>query len=222
MSAGGRSLFSADLADLKATLRQLGECAVEMLEDAMEALVNQDYDLAEAVRKRDRLADTLDRKVDEDCTTLLALQAPVASDLRTIMGSARIATDLERVADYAKDIAKVARRLSGEEYFWPLEDIPAMAQSCAAMGRLSLAALDDVDEDLARKCAGMDREVDAKWSVLREQLICHMEQDRARVRQAAQLLLVARYLERIGDHIVNVAERVHFIATGELRSLDGD
>lgn len=222
MSAGSRSLFSADLAQLKVTLRQLGECAIEMLEGAMEALVSQDYDLAEQVRKRDNLADALDDKVDEDCVTMLALQAPVAKDLRIIMGSARIATDLERVADYAKDIAKVARRLSGEDYFWPLEDIPSMAQSCAAMGRMSLAALDDVDDDMARKCAGMDQEVDARWKLVREQLIQHMEADPSRVRQAAQLLLVARYLERIGDHIVNVAERVHYMATGELRSLDDE
>jgi len=148
MAANSRSLFSADLAQLKVTLRQLGECAIEMLEGATEALVNQDYDLAEQVRKRDNLADALDEKVDEDCVTLLALQAPVARDLRIIMGSARIATDLERIADYAKDIAKVARKLSSEDYFWPLEDIPSMAHSCAAMGRMSLAALDDVDEDI--------------------------------------------------------------------------
>lgn len=95
-----------------------------------------------------------------------------------------------------------------------------MAHSCAAMGRMSLAALDDVDEDMARKCAGMDHEVDARWKLVREQLIQHMEADPSRVRQAAQLLLVARYLERIGDHIVNVAERVHYMATGELRRLD--
>lgn len=222
MSGGSRSLFSADMAQLKATLRQLGDCAVGMLEDAMAALVEQDYALAEEVRLRDNLADALDRRVDDASTTLLALQAPVATDLRVILGSARIATDLERVADYAKDIAKVARRLSGEDYFWPLEDIPAMAETCITMARMSLDALDDVSEDLAVRCAQMDQDIDARWKLVREQLIRHMEGNPARVRQASHLLLVARYLERIGDHVVNVAERVHFMATGEFRPLDTD
>jgi phosphate transport system protein len=219
-SGEGRTAFQQELQQLKATLRQLGECGAGMLEDAMKALVNQDYDLAEDVRKRDNQADALDRRVDDDTMSLLALQAPVAGDLRMVLGAARMATDLERVADYAKDVAKVARKLHREKYYWALEDIPAMAMCCVKMTRLVLDALDDEDPDAAIEVARMDHDVDARWKLLRDQLVEHMESDPRHVRQAARLLLVARYLERVGDHLVNVAERVHHIATGQFRSLD--
>ncbi len=216
----GRTSLTTEYVRLNQVVQRLGQLAGEMLADAVQALAEQDYDLAESVRKRDSEADALDHQVEDASLNLLALQAPVASDLRGVTGVARITTELERVADYAKDIAKAAKRLVGETYYWELEDIPSMARACGTMLAQAMEALGSLDPEQAAAVVRMDSEVDELWKRLRSQLVAHMEQDPQHVRQTAELLLVARYLERIGDHIVNVAERVYYMATGDICSLD--
>ena len=150
---------------------------------------------------------------------LLALQQPLARDLRAIAAGLRITADLERVGDYSKDIAKVARRLVDQPYFKPLEDIPKMAEVAREMLRLAIRCFVDRDLDLARQVAEMDNEMDALWKALRDELMDFMRRDPQYVHQATHLLLVARYLERIGDHTVNVVERVNYVETGRLEHL---
>jgi len=214
-----RSAFRGELGELREILVQMAAFVESMLAKAMEALVNQDYDLAEEVRLSDDIADRMDLAVEELAVRLLALQQPLARDLRAITAALRMTADLERVGDYAKDIAKVARRLKDEPYHWPLEDIPTMGTKARAMVRDAMKCFVDRDLDLARDVARRDDEIDALLKRLSQQLMDHMRADPANVYQATYLLLVARYLERIGDHTVNVVERVSYIETGRLEHL---
>jgi phosphate transport system protein len=214
-----RKAYDEELWDLRDTVLRLGTFAREMLTRAMDALTTQNTDLAWEVRRSDNVADELDREVERVALRLLALQQPVARDLRAITGALRIATDLERVADYAKDIAKVTLELATAPYYKPLEDIPLMGARAAEMVQAAVRAFAERDLDLAVEVARMDGEVDVIWKRLGPELVETMQQDPTLVLQATHLLLVARYLERVGDHVVNVAERVSYIETGRIEHL---
>lgn len=216
---GIRSAFAGGLGELADTVLRMGTFVEAMLGRAMQALVTQDRELAEEVRRSDDVADAFDLEIESVSTRLLATQQPLARDLRLIIGAVRMGSDLERMGDYAKDIAKIARRLSPEPFFCPLEDIPLMAQRVAAMIKLAIRCFVDRDLEAARQVAQMDDGVDELWTKLRNQLMEHMKRDGNLVFQATNLLLVARYLERIGDHTVNVVERVYYIETGKLQHL---
>jgi phosphate transport system protein len=219
--SGTRSEYRESLQDLRGLVLEMGTLVETMLGRAMEALINRDVPLAQEIRRRDDAADDLDSRIEELGTRLLALQQPMARDLREIGSALRIATDLERIGDYSRDIAGIARRLGGEPFHWPLEDIPDMGEKAGHLIRLATRAFLNADAELAAAVITQDEEIDTVWHRLRDQLIAHMQDDPRRVPQATQLLFVARYLERIGDHATNVAERVIYIETGELpRSRD--
>jgi phosphate transport system protein len=207
------------MSELRDTVLRMGTFVEGMLARAMQALVNRDVNLALEVRRSDDVADALDVEIEEVSTRLLALQQPLARDLRAVIGAVRIGSDLERIGDYSKDIAKTVPGLSAEPLVAPLEDIPAMAARAGEMIRLALRCFVDRDLELARQVAEMDKGVDELWKKLHVQLLDHMRRDPAVVNAATQLLLIARYLERIGDHTVNVVERVHYMETGRLTHL---
>jgi len=219
-AADPRSAFRGELCELREVVLRMGALAEGMLARAIRALVTQDLALAEEVRRTDDVADALDLQIEEVCTRLLATQQPLARDLRAITGALRIAADLERIGDYATDIAKVVRRLHAEPYFKPLEDIPQMADRCREMIHLVLRCFVEGDREPALQIGAMDDEIDAMWKSLRAELMDYMTGDTRYVHQAMHLMLVARYLERIGDHTVNVAERILYMQTGTLRKLN--
>ncbi len=216
---GVRTAFREELWELRDTVLELATFVEGMLQRAIVALTGQDRELAAEVRRSDDVADRLDLKIEEVAMRLLALQQPLARDLRAIAGCLRIGADLERFGDYSKDIAKAARRLADAPYFKPLEDIPAMAQRVGEMMRLAICCFVDRDLELARQVAEMDRSVDKLWARLLSELQEHMRTSPQDIPQATNLLLVARYLERMGDHTVNVVERVHYMETGTLQAL---
>ena len=165
-----RSAFREELWELRDTVVRMG-CFVEsMLARAMEALVNQDADLAQEVRRSDDVADGLDLEIEQVAMRLLALQQPLARDLRAIAAALRMGADLERIGDYSKDIAKVTQRLAGRPYFRPLEDIPLMARHAGEMVRLAMRCFVDRDLELAQQVADMDARLDELWEALRLQL----------------------------------------------------
>lgn len=210
-----RTAFRDELSELRDTVLRMATFVEGMLARSLEALVNQDAVLAEEVRRSDDVADRLDMQIEQQCIRLLALQQPLARDLRAVTASLRIAADLERIGDYSKDIAKATVVLAPEPYHWPLEDIPAMGRLVGEMVRTALRCFVDRNLDLAREVALQDKQVDEVWRRLRDQLMEHMREDPRHVSQATYLLLVARYLERIGDHTVNVVERVNYMETGQ-------
>lgn len=214
-----RKAYDDELWDLRDMVLRLGMFAHDMLVRAMEALVTQNVDLAWEVRRSDNVADELDREVERVALRLLTLQQPVARDLRAITGSLRVATDLERVADYAKDIAKVTIETADAPFYKTLEDIPLMGLKVTEMVQSSVRAFAERDLEMAVEVARTDEQVDAIWKGLGPELIAAMQQDPGLTFQATHLLLVGRYLERIGDHVVNVAERVTYIETGRVEHL---
>lgn len=206
--------FSAQLSDLQDRVLRMGEFVEAMLHDAMQALVTQNADLARAVRKRDAVANEFDAEIETAAVRLLALQQPLAGDLRALASALKTVTDLERVGDYACDIAKCAIALARAPLFVSLEDIPRMGEVVEGMIHDALATFVSRDIVAGKEVRDRDREVDKLYKRVFDQLVDWMAREPAVVPQAVQLLLVARYLERLGDHTKNLIERVAYMETG--------
>jgi phosphate transport system protein len=210
-----RTTFTAELENLDKQLLRMGSFVENMLGSAIKCLVEQNEDLANEVILRDDIVDEMDVTIEHLCMRLLALQQPLAKDLRTVGTALKIITDLERIGDYAVDIARLAKSLVGEPYYKPLVDIPRMGAVAQSIVRDALRSFIERDLDLVREVCVRDAEVDRLWHLLLAELIEHMEKEPWNVRQSVALLLAARYLERIADHATNVAESVIFIVRGD-------
>ncbi len=215
----GRESFQGQIEAMQRKVTDLASFVMQMLARAMRALTEQDAELADEVIWEDDVADDLDLEIERDCMRLLALQQPMAKDLRTIGTALKIISDFERVGDYAVDIAKSAQVLAGEPYFKPLEDIPKMAELTEAMVRNAARAFAHHDLEVVHQLVEADDQVDRIWYSLLNELVAYMQQEPSVIVQATHLLLVARYLERIADHMVNVAERVAYAETGHFEDL---
>ncbi len=215
-----RHSFHEELAALEQELLQMGALTGEMLGQAVEAVHQNDVALAEAVLAKDDLVDEMDRKIEAQCIRLLALQQPMARDLRQIESALKVITDLERVGDHAVDIAKIARKLTQEFYLKaPLVDIGPLALMARTMVHHSLQSLVRHDLTLAVQVCEDDDQADAAFKTLREELLELTQEQPSRIFPASYLLLAVVYLERIADHATNIAERVYYIETGDRKPL---
>ena len=222
-----RHRFDEELLDVRARLLRMGVAAEEMVRDAVAALVRPDLRLAAGILPRDDAVDRMDADIEARCLRLLALQQPLASDLRFIGSTLKVITDIERIGDHAVDIAKIARRMADEGVFYrPLVDVPRLGAMTGAMLHAALEAF--VHHDMARvdEVIAGDDAVDDLYRSMRADLRGTMQRDPSSVVQASHLLFVAHYLERICDHCTNIAERVAFMETGrtprQARAGDGD
>ncbi len=214
-----RQSFEEQMEKLEQRLLEMGAFVEDMLEKAVRALSEHDVELAREVIGADDTADDMDLEIEQHCMRLLALQQPMSKDLRIIGTVMKVIADVERNGDYSVDIARTAIKLADVAYFKPLVDIPKMADLVRGMLRQALDALVDHDLQLVRQVITEDEQVDQMWDRLRKEIEEIMQEHPEVVPQAASLLLVARYLERIADHTVNVAERVNYMETGELTVL---
>jgi phosphate transport system protein len=194
----------------------MGGIAEVAIEESMRALVSGDEELARAVVERDKKLDALETEVDALAIRIIALRAPMADDLREIIAALKIGGVVERIGDYAKNIAKRVGKIEGRKRFEPLTLIPAMAEVAAEMVHDVLTAFAARDPVLAREVIDRDAKVDAFYDSIFRNLVSYMVENPATISSAAQLLFVARNIERIGDHATNVAEMVHFAALGTL------
>jgi phosphate transport system protein len=208
--------FDDDITRLRGLIAEMGGLAEVAVQDAMKALVNGDEDLARQVVERDRKLDRLENEVDDMAVRVIALRAPMADDLREVIAALKIGGVVERIGDYAKNIAKRAGRIDGRKRFEPLTLIPAMADVAVEMVHDVLTAYAARDPVLAREVIERDYKVDAFYDSIFRNLVSYMVENPATISSAAQLLFIARNLERIGDHATNVAEMVHYAATGAL------
>jgi phosphate transport system protein len=208
--------FDEDITRLRGLIAEMGGLAEIAIEEAMQALVNGDEELAKSVIKRDRKLDALEAEVDTLAIRIIALRAPMADDLREVIAALKIGGVVERIGDYAKNIAKRVGRLEDRKRFEPLTLIPAMAEVAASMVHDVLTAFAARDPVLAREVIERDDKVDAFYDSIFRNLVSYMVENPATISSAAQLLFVARNLERIGDHATNVAEMVHFAALGTM------
>ncbi len=208
--------FDEDITRLRGLIAEMGGIAEVAIEEAMRALVSGDEELANAVVERDKKLDALETEVDALAIRIIALRAPMADDLREIIAALKIGGVVERIGDYAKNIAKRVGKIEGRKRFEPLTLIPAMAEVAAEMVHDVLTAFAARDPVLAREVIDRDAKVDAFYDSIFRNLVSYMVENPATISSAAQLLFVARNIERIGDHATNVAEMVHFAALGTL------
>ena len=206
--------FDEDITRLRGLIAEMGGLAEVAIEEAMQALVTGDEELGKKVVARDKKLDALESEVDAMAIRTIALRAPMADDLREIIAALKIGGVLERVGDYAKNIAKRVGRIEGRNRFEPLTLIPAMGELAAEMVHDVLTAFAARDPIRAREVIERDQKVDAFYDSIFRNLVSYMVENPATISSAAQLLFVARNLERIGDHATNVAEMVHFAAIG--------
>ena len=214
-----RAQYDADLAALKTAVAEMGGRAADAVEAALEALCTADADAAAAVIKGDGRINSMQRDIEHRCMTLLLRQQPVAGDLRRISTAMKVVTDIERIGDHAADIAEIIPHLVTVRK----EGDPAVSQAIA-MGKkahqMILDALDALtaeDENAARRVIAADDEVDYDFNAIKHQLAQEIAEDPGKVDAALDLLMVIKYLERIGDHAVNVAEWVQFVRTGRYK-----
>jgi len=208
--------FDEDITRLRGLIAEMGGLAEVAIAEAMQALVSGDEELARAVVERDSKLDALEAEVDTMAIRIIALRAPMADDLREIIAALKIGGVVERIGDYAKNIAKRVGRIEGRKQFEPLTLLPAMAEVAAEMVHDVLTAFAARDPVQAREVIERDDKVDAFYDSIFRNLVSHMVENPATISTAAQLLFVARNIERIGDHATNVAEMVHFAALGTM------
>jgi len=207
--------FDEDITKLRGLIAEMGGLAEVSLSEAMEALVKGNLDLANQVIDRDKKIDSLEAEVDRLAVRIIALRAPMADDLREVIAAMKIAGVVERIGDYSKNIAKSADKIEQRKKFEPLTLVPAMADVARGMVHDVMTAYAARDPILAKAVVERDDMVDAFYESLFRNLVSHMMENPATISSAAQLLFVARNIERIGDHATNVAEMVYYAATGE-------
>ena len=214
--------FDEDITRLRGLIAEMGGLAEAAVQRSMEALVKGDDELAEEIVRDDKNIDALESAVDKLAVRVIALRAPMADDLREVIAALKIAGVVERIGDYSKAIAKASREVGpNRKRFEPLTLLPTMAEVAADMVHDALTAYAARDAELALRVIATDEKVDAFYNSIFRNLVSHMMENPANISGAAQLLFVARNLERVGDHATNVAEMVHFAATGHYPP-DGD
>ena len=203
-----------DLDHLKERLLVMAGAVEEQVRAAVQSLVDRDHRLAERVLVGDDPINRLHIEIDERCFQLLALHQPVATDLRVVVSGVKINTDLERVGDFAINVAEATLRYLEHPAVKPLIDVPRMADIAQGMLRDALNAFVRQDVGLAREVLDRDDSVDLLKDRVFRELIGVMRTDAAVTQTALELLLISRHLERIGDHATNIAEEAIFIVSG--------
>jgi len=207
--------FDDELGQLRAMIGQMGGMAEHAISEAMRALMQRDHEGATRVVALDKKLDMLEAEVEANVVQLLALRAPMADDLREVIAALKIASVVERIGDYAKNIAKRVPALEGMARIEPLSLLPEMGRLVSEMVHNVLDAFTARDAALAVQVCERDRAVDDFYDSIFRTLLTFMMEDPHNITPSAHLLFIAKNLERIGDHATNAAEMVYFAATGE-------
>jgi phosphate transport system protein len=210
-----REAYHKDLHKLREEVISMGSLVGKAIGDSVLSLKNRDVELAQKVIDMDDEIDALDHSIEENCMRLLALQQPMARDLRLIISGLKMSIDLDRMGDLALEIAVITKITANVPPVKPLIDIPRMSEICQQMLANTMTAFENKDVELAKVTAKRDDEVDMLFDQVRRELISYMIEDPKKITGAQHLTFVARYLERIGDHITNLCENVVFMVTGE-------
>jgi phosphate transport system protein len=206
--------FDNEITQLRGLIAEMGGLAETSIARAIEALIRHDEELGQRVVADDAKLDALEAEVDQLAVRIIALRAPMADDLRDVIAALKISGVVERIGDYAKNIAKRVGEIERQKNFEPLTLIPAMAEIAQGMVRDVLNAFAARDQHMAINVIERDEKLDNFYDSIFRNLVAHMMENPATISSAAQLLFVARNLERIGDHATNVAEMVYYAETG--------
>ncbi len=215
-----RTSFDISISQLKVNLLDYGARVEHVIGESMESLKTRDRALAEAIIQNDALLNETRYELEDQCYTLLATQSPMAHDLRDIISILMVAIELERIADHAKNIAEITIYMGNEPLLKPLIDLPRMAELCQLMLTRALDSFAKQDADEAKAVAAMDDEIDNLYKQVFRELMSYIVEDPRTVTRAMNLLFAGHNLERIGDCITNIAERVVYAVTGRLEELN--
>jgi phosphate transport system protein len=212
--------FDSELERLYGEINRMGEIAIAQLDAAIDALVRRDSKAALHVVGNDVALDGLEREVSQDVLRLLALRQPMARDLREVYGALRISADIERIGDYAKNVAKRSIVLNEAAIVPAASALPELAKTANALVRDAMTAFHERDATLALAVRSRDVELDELYTRLFRELLTYMVEDPRTITSCAHLLFIGKNIERIGDHATNIAEYSHFIASGEMPAED--
>ncbi len=215
-----RESFERDLQRLQDEVLALGRMAEDAIIESVESLKQRDREKARRLIVQDQIFNEKRFAIEDDTLVLIATQQPMAGDLRTLAAVLAIISELERIGDYAKGIAKINLMIGEEPLIKPLVDIPRMAEKARAMLHQALEAFVQRDVDLACAIPDEDDEVDALYNQVYRELLTFIMNDPTTIDQATYLLWVAHNLERAADRVINICERVIFTVTGKLMEMD--
>ncbi len=203
-----------ELEDIKLKIFEMADYAIEAIVKAIDALKNADIKQAEKIIKNDSVLDNLEIELDDECIRILVTRQPAAVDLRLVLAMLKINTDLERIGDLATNIAKETIRLNGQPLIKPLMDIPRMAEIGVAMLQDAFRSISEKNVGLAREIIERDEQIDELNLQVYRELFSFMAENPRTMSQSLGLIMVAKALERIGDHVTNIAERAIYYIEG--------
>lgn len=211
------SAFDRDLEEIQAHLMKMGGMVEDAIREGARSLKRRDEELAETVRKNDKKIDALDLQIQEECARLLALRQPIASDLRTVLTVMKVAANLERIGDYAKNMAK---RTTVLVHMHPIDGasgaIKRMAGEAQSMLTDALDAYIRRDADLAHDVRQRDLEIDQMYNALFREFLTFMMEDPRNISSCMHLHFIAKNIERMGDHVTSIADQVIYLVTGDM------
>lgn len=211
--------YEHELDLLNNDIKEMGKLVENSIEQCFIAFEDQNFEKAEDIIKGDRTINDLERSIEARCLSLILRQQPVAGDLRVVSSALKVVTDLERIGDHASDIAELVLRLKGEHVYHVIRHIPAMAAAAKEMVHSSIEAFINQDLEAAKELQKKDDVVDELFDKVKNDVVELLKQPSEHIDQCIDLLMVAKYLERIGDHAVNVCEWTEFAKTGALKNV---
>lgn len=203
-----------ELEEINQKLLLMQKKVISAIQESINALLNKDSLLIEDTFRKEKEIDSLERDIEQECLKILLMEHPVAGDFREVSAALKMITDLERIGDNARDICEIALQFNGKTYIKRLEHIPEMAKNAIAMVKDSVQSYIDQDLELARGLDKRDDRVDDLFEIVKKDLILLIKLDSSSADDAIMILMIAKYLERIADHAVNIGEWVDYCITG--------
>jgi len=210
-----RANFEKELKQLHIEIIQMGSLVEAAIEDSIKAFQNKDFELCKEIIANEGVVDEAEKKIEAKCLWLIAREQPIASDLRNITTALKITTDMERIGDHASDIAEITMRITDKNTFSNSSHLPQMAAAAIEMVHSAVTAYVNYDLELAKATEEKDDEVDAYFNLIKQEIVEVFNTQPQNMDNAIDFLLIAKYLERIADHAVNICEWVNFSQTGE-------
>lgn len=209
-----RKKYFVELEEINQKLLLMQKKVISAIQESINALLNKDSLLIEDTFRKEKEIDSLERDIEQECLKILLMEHPVAGDFREVSAALKMITDLERIGDNARDICEIALQFNGKTYIKKLEHIPEMAKNAIAMVKDSVQSYIDQDLELARGLDKRDDRVDDLFEIVKKDLILLIKLDSSSADDAIMILMIAKYLERIADHAVNIGEWVDYCITG--------
>ncbi|NLK99849.1 MAG: phosphate signaling complex protein PhoU [Clostridiales bacterium] len=214
-----RLSFDAELRLLKEDLHEMARLIEVAIDKIMIAFENQDVDLAREIIEGDRIINDIERAIEARCLSLIIKQQPVAKDLRMVTTALKVVTDMERIGDHAADIGYLIIREKREHIYDLVKHIPEMGKAAKDMVRDAVIAFTTIDVEMARKIIKQDDIVDNLFDQVKQEVANILRASSEQVDQCVDILMIAKYLERIGDHVVNICEWTEFHETGTMNNI---